>query len=119
MKKYNIIKLNNDSQYACLILLCNANSPYDYLEQIADELVKIKVGGEILIDQILHSGNNQKRFIAFELNDGRLVNGEYREIKKDSVYRKTACEYLKTSKLVDSSILTSIQKRMSNKGIVI
>lgn len=119
MKAYNILKLNSNSEYDFLVVICTADSPYDYLDKISNELMKFNYSGKVLIDQILHTGNTQKRFMIFDFQEGKLVNGEYISIKKDSTYRKTACEYFKKSNFLEGSILTSIQRRMIQKGITI
>ena len=53
MKMYNIIKLEN-LDYDSLVIMCNANSPIDYLPLIYNELKKSNIEGKIIIDEILH-----------------------------------------------------------------
>lgn len=72
-----------------------------------------------MIDQFLHTGNTQKRFLAFDVIDGKLLNENFAYIKKDSKYRKATCDFLRESDLIKGSILTSIQYRMISKGISI
>ncbi len=115
---YKIIPLCIAQEYIYLIILCDSHSPYDYIKDIAHDVLK-KGSGNILIDQLLHVGNTNKRFISFTLHDGELHDGVIAAIPKGSPYRKTTCEFLKDNSVMDSSILTSIQKRMINKGIVI
>lgn len=118
-KPYEVLKLNSDSKYRCMVVLCNSHSPYDYLEYISNDMISIYSSGKILIDQFLHSGNTNKRFIEFDIIENKLQNSNFVEIKKNSIYRKTTCDFLKNSELLIGSILTSIQRRMINKGIVI
>lgn len=123
MKKYNIIKLDSCLEYNDLIVMCNANSPFDYINEIEEEIFKLSTERVILIDQILHVGNTDKRFIKFsyEFDDTNKVNRkcEFVKIPKRSELREISCNYLKENKLVEYSILTSIQKRMIDKGIAI
>lgn len=122
MKKYNIIKLDSCLEYNDLIIMCNANSPFDYINEIEEDILKLNDERVILIDQILHVGNTDKRFIKFsyELDDTKVNRKcEFVNIPKRSELREISCNYLKENKLVDYSILTSIQKRMINKGITI
>jgi len=118
-KPYEILKLNADSKYECLVVLCNSHSPYDYLEYISDEVINNSASGKILIDQFLHTGNTNKRFIEFDIVENKLCHGNFVEVKKDSTYRKITCEFLRNSEFLIGSILTSIQQRMINKGITI
>ena len=120
MKEYNILKLDSNEEYVNLIIMCNANSPFDYMEMIKDDLIKSNIEGKIIIDQILHVGNTNKRFIGIDYKNGNLeINHDFVNISKGSLLRKVSCDYLKENKLIDYSILTSIQKRMIIKGIAI
>ena len=120
MKKYNIIKLDNDMEYINLVIMCSANSPFDYIEEIKCDLVKCDAKGIVIIDQILHVGNTNKRFISMKYENGDFeINHDFANISKGSSLRKISCNSLKENKLIDYSILTSIQKRMINKGIAI
>lgn len=116
--KYKIVPLEDELTYAYLIIICTSHSPYDYITDISKELDATR-SGTILIDQILHVGNTDKRFIAFQYNGNEIKNGDFVSIKKDSKIRKLTCDFLNDAELVDGSILTSIQSRMIKKGIVI
>lgn len=121
MKMYDIIKLDN-LEYNSLVIICNANSPVDYLPSIYNELKEKNIEGKILIDEILHVGNTNKRFISFEFdNDISLkdIKMNFVNIKKDNELRKISCEYLRKNDLLEYSILSSIQKRMMRRGIAI
>lgn len=122
MKKYSIVRLNNDLEYTNLVIMCNANSPFDYIAMIKEDLMKNNIKGKIIIDQILHVGNTNKRFISMVYDKDNLEKDkelEFVNISKGSLIRKISCDYLRENGLIEFSILTSIQKRMLNKGISI
>ena len=119
MDKYKIIKLDNDTAYSYLVVLCSSESPYLYLEEIADELKSKQQTEKILLDQILHVGNNDKRFLEFQFSNKRLIDAKFVNIKKGSIYRVKSCDYLRNYDVLENTILTSIQYRMISKGIVI
>jgi len=116
--KYKIVPLEDEQLYAYLIIICTSHSPYDYIDDISKKLDTTK-SGTILIDQILHVGNTEKRFMAFPFNEGQIKNGDFVNIKKNSEIRKLTCNFLNDTGLVDNPILTSIQSRMIKKGIAI
>lgn len=121
MKMYDVIKLE-DSEYNSLVIMCNANSPIDYLSSIYTELKEKNAHGKIIIDEILHVGNTNKRFISFELDSNASLDDikiDFVDIRKDNIVRKISCDYLRINDLVEYSILSSIQKRMIGKGIAI
>ena len=115
---YKIVPLEGEQTYAYLIIICTPHSPYDYIGDISKNLDAAKQG-TILVDQILHVGNTEKRFMTFQFNGNEINNGDFVSVKKDSKIRKLTCDFLNDAGLVDSSVLTSIQSRMIKKGIAI
>ncbi len=115
---YKIVPLEGEQTYAYLIIICTPYSPYDYIGDISKNLDAAKQG-TILVDQILHVGNTEKRFMTFQFNGNEINNGDFVSVKKDSKIRKLTCDFLNDTGLVDTPTLTSIQSRMIKKGIVI
>lgn len=121
MKAYHIIKLDN-MEYDVLLVMCNANSPMDYLTEIDNDIKEEKIKGNILIDEILHVGNTDKRFIKVVTQENKGIKDsemEFVRIDRNSPLRKSACSYLRENNLIRYSILSDIQKRMISKGISI
>jgi exosome complex RNA-binding protein Rrp4 len=116
---FEIIRLDKNSEYQYLVVLCSSDSPYEYIESIARNLRGASENVKILIDEILHVGNTDKRYIEFTMSCGKLVNGKIVQIPKNSEYRALSCKFLKDNDVLKDSIITSIQYRMINKGIVI
>lgn len=114
MRDYDVIELNSSEEFCFLVIICKSESFYTYLPQIENELKGKE--GKIIVDQILHVGNTEKRFLSIDLerNKQNVI-----PIPKSSSVRKISCEYLRQSELLDYSILSSIQKRMIKKGIAI
>ena len=118
-KDYEVIGLADDSDYECLIVLLQSDSPYIYLEKIARKMKNMKDNQKVLIDEITHVGNTEKRFIEFVMLNGKLTNGKFVRIPKNSKYRALSCGFLKNKCIVEGTAVTSIQSRMINKGIII
>ena len=118
-KDYEIISLTNDSDYKCLIILCHSDSPYAYLDNIARKMKSLKDNQKVLVDEIAHVGNTEKRFIEFVMIDGKLTNEKIVSVPKNSAYRALSCGFLKNRGIIEGTAVTSIQSRMINKGIVI
>lgn len=79
--KYKILPLEDEQAYAYLIIICTSHSPYDYIGDISKNLDATKQG-IILVDQILHVGNTEKRFMTFQFNGNEINNGDFVTIKK-------------------------------------
>lgn len=120
MKEFNILSLYNN-EYSALITMCISESPLNYLLDIEEELKEKKLYGNMIIDQILHSGNNEERFLTFyfdkDVNKQLIL--KFVSIPKTTNVRRIACENLMNLDLLNYSILSSIQRRMIEKGIVI
>ena len=118
-KDYEVIALADDTNYTCLIVLCHGDSPYTYLENIAKRMKSLKDNQKVLIDEITHVGNNEKRFIEFVMSGGKLTNERIVSVPKNSKYRALSCGFFKGKGILEGTAVTSIQSRMINKGIVI
>lgn len=114
MKDYDVIELNSSEEFCFLVIICRSESLYAYLPQIKNDLRGKE--GKIIVDQILHVGNTEKRFLSIDIEQNKQT---VVPVPKSSNVRKISCEYLRKSELVDYSILSSIQKRMIKKGIAI
>lgn len=116
VKLYEMLKLTND-EYSYLVVMCNTVSPCN----IVNELIKVAElpKGRIIVDQFLHVGNTDKRFWMFEYEDNKITISNFVHVKKDSDYRRKSCEILRNNIELENSILTTIQKRMIKKGIII
>ncbi len=122
MKDYEIISIDND-KYDAIIYSESQLSPFKDIKNIEKDLRELKIKNKkVLFDMILCRGNNLERFIKCDF-DGNLLAINSMEVirisKKDNL-RKISVEYLSKQKdKVESSILTSIQKKMIIKGIAI
>lgn len=116
---FKVINLNNDPEYSALVIMCMPESPYKCIDNIAQQLSSIPNDAKILIDELLHVGNTEKRYIEFTMKNGKLISGKIVSIPKTSNNRILSCDFLKDSNLLESSIISSIQYRMIKKGITI
>lgn len=115
-KSYEILKLTDD-EYNYLVIMCNTISPYNVVNDLIKTVENSK--GKIIVDQFLHVGNTDKRFWMIEYENGKVTISDFVNIKKDSDYRRKSCEFLRENVELENSILTTVQKRMIKKGIVI
>lgn len=120
MNKFGIICTDNENYRAFIIMRCS-DSPLQYLDQIQKALSEKKISGNILIDQLLHSGNNAERFIKayFDSKQFDAKTFNFENISKDAEYRKISCSYFKNAKLIKYSLLNTTQKRMMEEEITI
>lgn len=112
MKKIQVIKFDKESRYEYLIIGLNEESFFNHKEEIKN----ICNESIVLIDQILHTGNTNKRFVRFDCRTGKI---KFVSIPEKSEYRRLACTHLRENNLVNNSILTSTQKQMINDGFSI
>lgn len=120
MENYTIIKLNIENTILVLINTCE--SPFDYINEITTDLNKMSFSGIVIIDELLHSGNNSERFISCDFSNGRFMNNSfaYCAVGKQNVLRKYICEHLKEEyEYLELSGLTSHQIGLIKKDCVI
>ena len=105
-----------------IILMCTCESPFDYLQEITKELNKISFTGTVIIDELLHSGNSEERFINgyFENGDFSKESFHFLSVPRQSNLRKYMCMYLREDhEYLYSSGLTLSQIRLIERNCVI
>lgn len=120
MKDYDIVKL--EDQNAILVIMHTCDSPFDYLPEIAWELKKLNYSGVVIFDELLHSGNNEERFINCVFNEEDFITESFQffPVNKQAVLRKYMCDYLrKDIEYLQSSSLSSAQIKLIEKECVI
>ncbi|WP_445661428.1 type II toxin-antitoxin system RnlB family antitoxin [Bacillus sp. FSL K6-3431] len=89
MGNVSIKILNDDPTYFALLTTLDISSPIDLLKSIENTF---KCSGKILVDNILHSGNNSDRFLEFQCKDGKIDynSPNYVQIERKSELRVMA-----------------------------
>ena len=111
-----------EGSYTVIVVTKTSDSPFDFLTSISEVLASQNVNGLVLIDELLHSGNGEERFIEAKFEDGSFDMTSFRfvNIPKNSRYRAVACDWLREDlERLEYSDLTSIQRKMIIKGLVI
>ena len=111
-----------EGSYVAIVVTKTSDSPFDLLALISEVLAEHNIEGLVLIDELLHSGNGEERFIeakfenkSFDMNSFRFVN-----IPKKSKLREVACDWLREDQeRLEYSDLTSVQRNMIIKGLVV
>lgn len=120
MKNVEIEYLNASSYYALLITL-STDSPINIIRKYENEN-GFKCSGKILIDNILHSGNNSNRFIELSCENGKINYNSisFVQIDRKNELRIKANNILrKYPYIIKNSILNDSQKNLLLHGISI
>lgn len=113
------IYIDSNGKYNAIVILKTSEAPFEFLDSIAESLSKNNFAGSIIIDQLLHSGNNSERFIVGTFDGKKFDNTSFKfeKLKKRSPERKYMCNYLRSDKdVIDFSILTNEQKNLIKNG---
>ena len=60
-----------------LIFMKTSEAPFDFLGEMEMALTDIHYRGSVVIDELLHSGNNDERFIIGYFDGGRFKDEEF------------------------------------------
>lgn len=120
MKNFDIITL--EKQNIVLVLILDCESPFHYLQEIGEELKRNKYMGTVIFDELLHSGNNDERFIICNYAEGDFITDSFQFcfVPKQDAIRGYMSTYLR--KDLDNlriSGLGSHQIGLIEKGCVI
>lgn len=119
MPNYAIAKLN-DGYYNAFLLCLTFESILNYLESIEQEIVIQQNQGNILIDQLLVTGNGPNRFISCFFSYGKIDISSAHVITPEVYYRKLSVHLLQQNySLLKNSILTNQQRDNIKQGIPI
>lgn len=120
MKKYDIITL--EKQNAVLVMILDCESPFCYLKEICKELEHSNYMGTVIFDELLHSGNNEERFIKCRFAQGEFIADSFQfyDVPKQDVLRKYMDDYLRKDREgLRLSGLNSHQIGLLEKGCII
>lgn len=121
MNNFELIKTDCE-KYKMIILMKTYEAPFQYLNEISEALKKINYIGTVLIDELMHSGNNNDRFIKGFFNGEQFDKKQFsfEPIERRSNIRKYSCDFLRNElDIADYSILNSNQRKLISKGIYI
>lgn len=117
---YKLYTLSS-SNYACLVVCLSYESIFNYVEELQAELESKGIQeGQILIDQLLISGNGKNRFLSMKIENGNFVYTSAQNVDAEQHYHQlTSSELMRNQKLLENSILTPKQVSMISRGCVI
>lgn len=121
MNNFDIIKLNEDI-IKILIVMKTDDAPFEFIDELQEELAETGVSGEVVIDCLLHSGNTEERFISgyFDGESFDYSKFQFLTVARKSKIRNYMCEYLKSDQeLLRYSGLTANQQKLIQKDCVL
>lgn len=121
MNDFEIINLE-ENELKILIIMKTCDSPFDYMDELQEQLRMIKFSGTFMIDELLHSGNNDERFISGFFDGDSFDNSKFKfeNITKKNPIRNYVCQYLQVNlDVLEYSGLTEIQQKLISRGCVV
>lgn len=105
-----------------LVVMKTSEPPFDYLAEIEASLRERHYVGSVMIDELLHSGNTEERFIYGHFDGNHFESGRFafEFVPKKSKLREPICFYLfQDRESLEYSILTSRQQKLIEHGCII
>lgn len=118
MGNFDVFKVD-DNMFELLVVMKTCEPPLDFLPEIGEYLKEIKYKGFIAIDQMLHSGNTEERFIVafYDGEDFIKESFKFENINRRSAIRKHGCDILRSKPEINRmGILNQTQRRLITKG---
>ncbi|MGG3805357.1 type II toxin-antitoxin system RnlB family antitoxin [Metabacillus fastidiosus] len=116
-----VVEYLNGSSYFALLTTLSSNSPIDLIRDFVGEN-GFKCSGKIIVDSILHSGNNSDRFIEIPCENGEINFNSlnFVQIERKNDLRIKANNTLRQyPNIINNSILNNSQKKLLLHGISI
>lgn len=121
MNNFDIVNLDY-KDIKILIVMKTSDSPFDFVNELQEQLRTIDFSGLFVIDELLYSGNNEERFISGFFDGNSFDNSKFRfeDVAKKSDIRSYMCNYLKSDlEALSYSNLTDKQQKLISHGCVI
>ena len=108
----------NDGQY---YLVCmDYNSILNYLDEVENESLIQSNEGNLIVDQLLVSGNGKNRFLACQFSYGKIILNTAKNIDSTDIFKRTSSELLNQNlDTLKYSILTDSQLELLRQGQII
>ena len=121
MNNFDMIVISEKKENI-LVVMKTSEPPFDYLAEIEALLRERRYIGVVMIDELLHSGDTEERFIHGYF-DGVQFDSEkfaFELVPKKSKLREPVCFYLyQDRESLEYSILTTRQQKMIEHGCII
>ena len=121
MNNYDIFDVE-EQDIKLVIVMKTSESPFDYAADIQVQLRNMGFVGTFLIDELLHSGNNEERFIRGFFDGEAFDNGRFcfEQIAKRSKIRDFVCQYLRSdTDVLNYSCLSERQQKLISHGCMV
>ena len=77
MNNFDMVVVSEEKENI-LIVMKTSEPPFDYLTEIEASLREKHYIGVVMIDELLHSGNTEERFIQGFFNGNSFENGKFK-----------------------------------------
>lgn len=122
MQVFKIRELSEED-YKFVIISTSYQTPFSQLDEISHELLKTNPGSyKVVFDLLLNMGNASDRFVEAFFDGRELRKNSFKPVKlsKKNSLRKISTEFFSSNQnILNNSVLTSMQKQMLGKGMVI
>lgn len=121
MNNFDMIVVSEEKENI-LVVMKTSESPFDYLWEIEASLRERHYTGVVMIDELLHSGNTEERFIQGYFDGSQFDSRRFvfEPVPKKSKLREPICVYLLEDKeILEFSILTVRQQKLIEHGCII
>lgn len=115
-----VLTKTDDQKYKRLLVCMTFESFVLYLHEIESTPILMSYTGNLLIDQLLVTGNGNNRFVCCCVNDGVIDISSTKVVSPDnSIKLISSCLLNRYYDCIENSILTDYQKQAIYDGLVI
>lgn len=119
MKEY-VLSGINEKMYGVLLLCLSHENIFSFCEELQQEPIIKNGKGNILLDQLLVTGNGNNRFVIIPYDNGRIDFSKARNTSVPQKIREISVELLSMNVAsLQNTVLTDLQQEMVRKKIPI
>ncbi len=119
MKDYVLVELD-EKMYGVFLLCLSHENIFSFCDEVQQEAIIQNGKGNILLDQLLVTGNGSNRFVIIPYDYGKIDFSKARNTSVNKKIRELSVELLgMNTDSLKNTILTDIQQEMIRRRIVI
>lgn len=85
-------------KYTAIITLLSFRTPFEFLTKIKEDLYRNYTNGDFLLDEFAHNDSEEKRFLFFRIENGKITETAFRFVSVDEYTRNFCDRILKKNK---------------------
>ena len=117
MKQFAVFD-SPSAKFSAVVISTGINVPQDELDEVAEELYRLRINGDVVFDLLTANGTKSRRFCSINFDGKNFPGTRFQCIEPESSVREASAKFLSDHlSEVDLSLLTPAMRFAVSRGI--